>query len=232
MNDIICKAEMRLNKSKIFVIVVILLFVFSAIFFIPVSSYEEYTLLHEFQNYCNIFGMDVLVGWDGEFPHISGTFPWIACLIPAVLAILMISWRISYKTMIKHCSLQLTNDGVNGNRKYFLSNKHLKLPIEKVDSISIESTLLDKLLGGQTVAIRSASGLIRFLCVRNAEEFVDKTLFAIKSYKENSKAVSENKQQSSVDDELAKIVKLKEMLNSGIITQEEFDAKKTQLLNL
>ena len=37
---------------------------------------------------------------------------------------------------------------------------------------------------------------------------------------------------SKADDDLSKLVKLKELLDSGILTQEEFDAKKRQLLGL
>lgn len=37
---------------------------------------------------------------------------------------------------------------------------------------------------------------------------------------------------SSTSDDLSTLVKLKELLDSGILTQEEFDAKKKQLLGL
>lgn len=151
-----------------------------------------------------------------------------------VIFIIPLIWRACIKFIVKGCSLQLDKDEVNGNRKKLFSNKSLNLPIEKVDSITIENSIINKLLGGETIAVRSASGLIKFICVYNASEFVDKTLSAIKDYKESAKSVSENIQHNSenrsnsVDD----IMKLKQLLDAGIITQEEFDAKKKELLNL
>ncbi len=101
-----------------------------------------------------------------------------------------------------------------------------------MDSILIENRIIDKILGGQTIAIRSASGLIRFICVQNASEFVDKTLEAIKTYKESNPPADVNIPINTNGDNLEQIKKLKEMLDSGIITQDEFDTKKKQLLGL
>ncbi|MDE5558776.1 MAG: SHOCT domain-containing protein [Ruminococcus sp.] len=133
---------------------------------------------------------------------------------------------------MKRCFLQLTKDGVIGSRKYLFSSKFLQLPIEKVDSILIENRIIDKILGGQTIAIRSASGLIRFICIQNASEFVDKTLEIIKAYKELNQPADANISTNTSGDNLEQIKKLKEMLDSGIITQDEFDTKKKQLLGL
>ncbi|MDE5771159.1 MAG: SHOCT domain-containing protein [Ruminococcus sp.] len=144
----------------------------------------------------------------------------------------MLIWKFSMKFIIKRCSLQLAKDGVIGNRKYLFSSKFLQLPIEKVDSILIENRIIDKLLGGQTVAIRSASGLIRFICIQNASEFVDKTLEVIKAYKESNQPTGANIPTNTSGDNLEQIKKLKEMLDNGIIAQEEFDVKKKQLLGL
>ncbi|MDE6780176.1 MAG: SHOCT domain-containing protein [Ruminococcus sp.] len=136
------------------------------------------------------------------------------------------------KSIIKRCSLELSKDGIIGNRKKLFSNKFLKLPIEKIDSIAIKNGIKDKFFGGETITIRTSSGLICFMCVHNATEFVDKTLEAIKAYKESNKPVDANIPTNTSGDNLEQIKKLKEMLDNGIITQEEFDVKKKQLLGL
>ena len=51
--------------------------------------------------------------------------------------------------------------------------------------------------------------------------------FIINERQKNTETV---KQQISKESQLDDLVKLKSMLDSGIITQEEFDAKKKQLL--
>lgn len=169
-----------------------------------------------------------------DYPHHDGKKVNNLLLLAyiVVMFIIPLVWRKYIQFTVKRCSLQLDKDGVNGNRKKLFSNKSLNLPIEKVDSISIENNIIDKLVGGETIAIRSASGLIKFICVYNASEFVDKTLAAIKEYKESAKPVSENIQQNNGNDNFEQIQKLKSMLDSGIITQEEFDAKKKELLGL
>ena len=219
------KAEIKTKRTKAFIITVAVLLAIFAICFIPVHTDYAGRVL-------NIFEFELLYYYSsnsGKILFNGGGAP--LCLIPAGLAVLMILWRLAWIGIVKRCSLSLTSDGIEGNRKYFFSNKMLKLPIEKVDNISIENRFLDKLLGGNTLEIRSASGVIRFICVQNAEEFLNKTLEAIKAFQIPEKINKQNT-GNNTDDELSKIVKLKEMLDSGIITQEEFDEKKKQLLNL
>lgn len=232
MEDVICKAEMKIKSSKIFKILIILLFILGIIVFIPVSyEFETFGLLEHYYDYHNIFGTSVYIKFPERFPYISGTFS-IINLTPFFLGIIMLIWKISIKFIIKHCLLDLKKDGIIGKRKYLFSSKLLQLPIEKIDSILIENRIIDKMLGGQTIAIRSASGLIRFICVQNASEFVDKTLEAIKAYQESSQPNDVNIPTNTGGDNLEKIQKLKEMLDSDIITQDEFDTKKKQLLGL
>lgn len=231
--DAICKAEMKVKSSKIFKIITILLFILCIIIFIPVHSEHHNVSIPTggFDSYDNIFGTSVYIKPRYDLPFISGSFS-IINLIPLFLGITMLIWKIVIKFIIKRCSLQLYKDRMNGNRKYLFSNKELKFPIEKVDNILIENGIIDKLFGGETVAICSSSGKIRFICIQNASEFVDKTLEAIKAYQESNKSVNENTLTNNGSDNLEKITKLKEMLDNGIITQEEFDTKKKQLLGL
>ena len=53
-----------------------------------------------------------------------------------------------------------------------------------------------------------------------------------KRYLEKIKAEEENQQQKEEKSSAAQIKEFKELLDDGIITQEEFDAKKKQLLGL
>ncbi|MBR6044272.1 MAG: SHOCT domain-containing protein [Ruminococcus sp.] len=100
------------------------------------------------------------------------------------------------------------------------------------------STLYNKLTGGNTVAIRSASGLIKFPWVQNAEEFVNATLAKIEEYKktvkkdnqELIKAVAETAAAPANTSSASKIKEIKELLDQGLISQEEFDAKRKELL--
>lgn len=151
------------------------------------------------------------------------------CLIIAICIIFGILYS---KVVAKKCSIIIENTGVIGTRVKFFSNKEIKLPIEKIDSITVQNGILDKLYGGKTIAIRSSSGLIKFPWVQNAQEFLDATLAGIQKYKELVSTKSEATPAVPVSDEFEKVKKLKELQQQGLLTEEEFEAKKKQLLGL
>lgn len=139
------------------------------------------------------------------------------------------------------CSLVLTDKGLSGQCKKIFSTAQLQLPMDKIDNIMVTENLINKIDGGKTVAIRSASGLIKFPWVQNADEFVNATLAEIEKYNQSLKnvdqnlvsAISGNSVQKAQPEKSAaqKIKDLKELLDSGLITQDEFDAKKKDLLD-
>ncbi|MBR1422950.1 MAG: SHOCT domain-containing protein [Ruminococcus sp.] len=163
---------------------------------------------------------------------------------------------IIYNAILKYiehnCSLSLTDSGIVGQRKKIFSSQSLQLPIDKIDSIMTVDNISCKLWGGQIVMIRSVSGRVAFPWVQNADEFVSRTLKKIEEYKnsvrednknlltavvENQKAMSSavvNRAEHSASPGVSaasKIKELKELLDSGLISQEEFEAKRKQLLD-
>lgn len=153
-----------------------------------------------------------------------------SCIIGAVLMALfiaMFAWKLFNQELPSKCLLELTNDGINGRIKVIGSTSDLRLPIEKIDS------LIDKFRGGKTLGIRSNTGVIKFVCVQNADAFVTAANKAIEESKKANKEVPVSSttivQNTSDADELKKY---KDLLDNGVITQEEFDAKKRQLLGL
>ena len=81
------------------------------------------------------------------------------------------------------------------------------------------------------IAVATSSGKIKFLGISNQEEVHKAITDLLMERQYNPKPTTQIKQeiQQSNADELKKF---KELLDSGIITQEEFDAKKKQLLGL
>ncbi|MDE5576989.1 MAG: SHOCT domain-containing protein, partial [Oscillospiraceae bacterium] len=134
-----------------------------------------------------------------------------------------------YNYIAQKCYLELYADELVGVNAKLFSRKTLKLPIERVDNISIEHTIMNKIIGGPTVVICSSSGKIKFNWVQNAQEFMDKVFETINQYK-TSVASNLTKSEISLntqnDDSIEKIIKLKNLLDQGVITQEEFEAQK------
>lgn len=100
-----------------------------------------------------------------------------------------------------------------------LFGKRMDLPISHISAAG--TGIFNRVL------IATSSGAINFYGVTNQNEVFSVISELLMKRQEETKNTS--KAPDSVSDELKK---LKDLLDSGIITQEEFDAKKKQLLGL
>ena len=120
--------------------------------------------------------------------------------------------------LLKSMEIVVTDKRVHG-RTYF--GKRVDLPLDSVSSVG------SAWLKGITVA--TSSGKISFLLIKNAREIHEeiKKLLIERQEKEKTAQPEKVSAAASVADELKNY---KELLDSGIITQEEFDKKKKELL--
>ena len=102
--------------------------------------------------------------------------------------------------------------------------KRVDLP---VDSVSATSTI--QLLKG--VAVSTSSGKISFLAIKNADEIYSIINELLVKRQESAATKTETATETKLD-ETEQILKYKDLLDKKIITQEEFDAKKKQILGL
>lgn len=131
-----------------------------------------------------------------------------------VLVLLIFWWLSSYE-------LTVTDKRVYGKVAF---GKRVDLP---VDSVSATSTI--SLFKG--VSVSTSSGKISFLAIKNANEIYGVlNNLLVDRQKEKTQNTGTTIVQNS--DEADKLKKFKDLLDSGVITQEEFDAKKKQLLGL
>lgn len=123
--------------------------------------------------------------------------------------------------LLRRYELAVTDKRIYGK---IVLGKRVDLPI---DSVSAISTI--RLLKG--VSVSTSSGRIFFLAIQNADEIytVMNDLLIERQQKKDNAAVAATVPQS---DEADQLKKYKDLLDSGVITQEEFDAKKKQLLGL
>ena len=102
--------------------------------------------------------------------------------------------------------------------------KRVDLP---VDSVSATATL--RFLKG--VSVSTSSGRISFRVIKNYNEIyeiINKLLIE----RQSEKSIPVQQVVEVKSDEADQLKKYKSLLDDGIITQEEFDAKKKQLLGL
>lgn len=124
--------------------------------------------------------------------------------------------------MMSKCAITVTDKRVIGKANF---GKRVDLPLNQVSAVA-QGML-------SSIAVATSSGRIHFWCLANRNDVFEALSNLIGNYQVPKSDVStaENTivQQLSNADE---IKKYKELLDSGVITQEEFDAKKEQLLGL
>lgn len=120
--------------------------------------------------------------------------------------------------LLKSYELSVTDKRVYGKVAW---GKRVDLPVD-----SISATAMIGLFKG--ISVSTSSGRISFLLIKNANEIytvINNLLLERQQMKTNSKT-------EPVNDETDQLKKYKDLLDNGLITQEEFDFKKKQLLGL
>ena len=176
-----------------------------------VSGYTEYVRVPGFQT---IFGK-----YDAN--AIGEIFTITALSLACVSLVAGIVLLIVFLAILK-CTLEITESNVKG-RTFF--GKEVVLPLYMISAYSTRKFL-------STIAISTASGITKFALIKNYAEIGDVLAQKTNERQErtaNQTVASAPASQGNVMDDLKK---LKDLLDSGIITQEEFDAKKKQLLGL
>ena len=122
----------------------------------------------------------------------------------------------------KHCSLTVTDARIYGKTMF---GNRVELPI---DSISMITTI--SLLKGIVVTTSLKKKKV-FLLIKNLDEVYRELNDLVIEKRQNTKVTNGDKENQPIIN-AEELKKMKELLDMGIITQEEFDAKKKQLLGL
>ena len=142
-----------------------------------------------------------------------GVFFGIA-LIGAVFAFL-------FYMMFSKTELIVTDKRVYGKTSF---GKRVDLPF---DSISAVGTAILK-----SIAVTTASGAIKFSLIANRDDVHSEISKLLIERQEKKTAAAPVIRQEAPTSSAAELKQYKELLDIGAITQEEFDAKKKQLLGL
>ena len=113
------------------------------------------------------------------------------------------------------CSITVTDKRVYGKASF---GKRVDLPLDSISAVASRTFL-------SCIYVSTSSGNISFFLAKNYAQ-IHRAINDLLIARQSKPAVTSG---DSPSDELRKY---KELLDSGIITQEEFDAKKKQLLGL
>ena len=155
--------------------------------------------------------------WDWSWGF-KGNFGEAFAASSPFLAIMLICIIIYFR--IVNCELVITDKRVYGEATF---GKRVDLPLDSISAVGTSA------LWG--IDVGTSSGRIHFKLIKNKDEIhsVMSKLLMERQQKETKNTVVENIISTSNADELKKF---KDLLDSGVITQEEFDEKKKQLLGL
>lgn len=223
----IIKSE-QYKTGKLALILIILGLIITLIWTIAKISdgYNDYVATdpHHHDKWCFLYGCETYdydsaleCGFGKYLKSSAKYFTFIPLFSFALISALIYFGLNSY-------SLTITDKRIYGKTWF---GKRVDLP---VDSISATSSIA--LFKGVSVA--TSSGKISFLLIKNSDEVykeLNNLIINRQIEKEENKSIEiiKETQNFSNADELKKY---KELLDMGIISQEEFDAKKKQLLGL
>ena len=138
------------------------------------------------------------------------------------LGVIVILTSVFLNYMMSKCEITVTDKRVIGKVNF---GKRVDLPLNQISAVA-QGML-------SSIAVATSSGRIHFWCIENRDEVFDELSNLIRYFQIQKNDVNNVEksviQQVSNADELKKY---KELLDCGVISEEEFDAKKKQLLGL
>ena len=141
----------------------------------------------------------------------------------AFACLLILVFIVSLCLLIFAAAIQKTELTVTDKRVYGITTfgKRVDLPFDSISAVSMSIF--------KGIAIGTSSGRIVFKGIGNRDDLYATINKLLIERQKNAAGNKHHEEATSTPDELKKY---KDLLDSGIITQEEFDAKKKQLLGL
>lgn len=160
------------------------------------------------------------IKYSNEHPLISAILRnvWWRSNYFLILGLFLIVASLLLYCFMGRCSLTVTNRRVVGKTAF---GKSVELPLNQISVIGLGFF--------NRISVATSSGQIHFWLVDNRQEIHSVLSELIGKVQGEASSLQGTQKSNSSADELKKF---KDLLDSGVITQEEFDAKKKQLLGL
>ncbi len=202
------------KKAKIVVLGIVIGSFALALIFLLVAILGQYAICDDYHSYYSRWrdishtyadcgSWDI---WDGGYIYLFFSFTFIS------LVFFLYYW------IICKFEIMVTDKRVYGKTIFGHS---VDLPIDSISAVG--SGMFNK------IVVATSSGKIKFFFIENSPAVREEILQLLMLRQDEKKVESTSIIASSTVDELKKY---KELLDSGIITQEEFDIKKKQILGL
>ena len=150
----------------------------------------------------------------GEFLNFDCYYGYMIML--GVVALIV---GIIMKSNTEKCEITVSNEAISGKLPH---GKTVHIPLNQITAINRSSF--------NGVSITSIGNVSNFHCIENREEVMKAISYLLANPQQSS--VQPTQSASANGSEAEQLKRLKDLLDSGVLTQEEFDAKKKQILGL
>lgn len=124
--------------------------------------------------------------------------------------------------LLSRCKITITDKNISGRTFW---GKIVVLPIHMISAYSISKPF-------SVVAITTSSGFVKFPCIGNYKEIADVLQQLLNERQQRTELQEDLTTNQNNSKNLDDLVKLKNLLDNNIITQEKYNAKKKEILGL
>ena len=136
-----------------------------------------------------------------------------------MLGVVALIVGIIMKSNTEKCEITVSNEAISGKLPH---GKTVHIPLNQITAINRSSF--------NGVSITSIGNVSNFHCIENREEVMKAISYLLANPQQSSMQPTQS--ASANGSEAEQLKRLKDLLDSGVLTQEEFDAKKKQILGL
>lgn len=152
-----------------------------------------------------------------SYAYVAGSLAYPVSVLLDLGVILLIVGLVVFLSMRK-VSIQVTDKRVSGTAAF---GRRVDLPMDEISAVGTGAL--------KSLVVSTSSGAIKFAGIENRDE-VHAAITKLLTERQGKGATTIRQEipQSNAEE----LAKYKDLLDKGILTQEEFDAKKKQLLGL
>lgn len=164
------------------------------------------------------------IGYDDDFwAYFWGEFFSFRLMYGYILIASVIAFVVSIimKTNTEKCEITVTNEAISGKLPH---GKDVNIPLNQITAINRSSF--------NGISITSIGNVSNFHCIENQEEVMKAISFLLANPQQNTQPAQNGSAPAANGSEAEQLKRLKDLLDAGVLTQEEFDAKKKQVLGL
>lgn len=139
-----------------------------------------------------------------------------------MLGIVALIGGIITKANTEKCEITVTNEAISGKLPH---GKGVHIPLNQITAINRGSF--------NGVSITSIGNVSNFHCIENREEVIKAMSYLLANPQQSGAQPTQSASAASTTgSEAEQLERLKDLLDAGVLTQDEFDAKKKQILGL